>query len=237
MTASGGTNSAPSPMLIEHLAVLPEMQVRAKTDPGTVKRYAQAMKAGATFPPLLVAEVGAALVLVDGFHRVAALQALRRREALAVVIPAASLKEARWLAGRANLEHGLQLKPSERRRVLAAYVGAGQHRRGREFKSYREIAADVGGLPHSTVRNWIRKDFPSVFARMAGSEEDGWGVGGLPEPEPAERVFARRVLEALDDAAAALPGVTDPQARWAMLEKVEALRAALEEAGVEQPDF
>jgi hypothetical protein len=31
--------------------------------------------------------------------------------------------------------------------------------------------------------------------------------------------------------------VTDPQARWVMLEKVEALRVALVDAGVERPDF
>lgn len=219
---------------IAALVVLPEMQLRAKTDPGTIKRYAQAMRSGVEFPPILAADLDGAFILVDGFHRVAAMQSLGIRQTPADVRPVSTLEDARWLAARANLTHGLPLKAGERREVFRAYVRASQHRRGGKrgaLKSYRDMAADLGGMAHTTLRNWTKRDFPSVFRALGG--DDGPAPGGLPDTEPSGQIFAREASEALDKAIAALPGVTDAADRGLLLEKVEALKAAIEEAGVE----
>ncbi len=211
------------------------MQVRAKTDPGTVKRYAQAMRVGAEFPPVEAVELDGVLVLVDGFHRIAAMESIGLTEVSANITPVASLEEARWLAARANLLHGLPLKAGERRGVFRAYMHARQHRRGGQkgaLKSYREIAGDIGGASYNTVRNWMLADFPRVFRAMGG--QDGAGPGELTEADTPGQRFAKEVHNALDKALAALPGVADPVARGRLLVKVEELAFAIEEAGVEQ---
>ena len=220
---------------VASITLLPQMQLRTKTDPATVKRYAQAMNHGVVFPPILVANLAGVLILVDGFHRVAAMTSLGIRQTPAEVREVATLEEARWLAAKANLTHGLPLKTKERRAVFRAYVKASQHRYGGDrggLKSYREMAGDLGGAHYTTLRNWMRSDFPSVFAAM--SDDTGAALGGLPLPEPRGRVFAREASEALDKALAALPGVTEPEDRGWLLAKVEDLRAALVEAGTKE---
>jgi len=94
----------------DRLVLLSDMQVRRKTDARIVKQCRQAMSAGEVFPPVGVAEVSGALVLIDGFHRVAAMRALGLQQALADVQQVATLEEARWLAAQANLRHGLAVK-------------------------------------------------------------------------------------------------------------------------------
>ena len=46
-----------------------ELRVRVDAHKDTVKEYAEAMKAGATFPPLECAEVDGEILLYDGFLR------------------------------------------------------------------------------------------------------------------------------------------------------------------------
>lgn len=229
---------AAAPVRISDLVLLPELQVRAKTDPGIVKQYAQAMRGGDEFPPIVVAEWKGALLLLDGRHRVAALTMNGERQALAESLEVASLQDAKWYAAVANLKHGHRLKRGEFRGVFRAYVQGHRHRVGDRrgpLKSYREMAGELK-MPHSTVRNWMRQDFPSVYAAMGGG--DGTAPGGLPEPELPGRMFAREASEALDKAIAALPGVSDPVDRGNLLEKAEALRDAIVAAGVEaEPPF
>ncbi len=217
---------------ISDLVLLSEMQVRTKIDLGTVKRYAQAMAAGNQFPPILVGAHGDALLLLDGFHRVRACRSRGERHIAAEVRKVATLEEARWIAARANLTHGLPYKLSERRRTFKVYVGASQHRQGgrsREpLKSYRQMSADLG-VPHTTLRNWMRKDFPSVFAAIGGIDEGFVSPGGLADNEPLSARMARQAGDALDSATAAITGVTDPRDRAWLLEKVEALKNALRE--------
>jgi hypothetical protein len=220
---------------LSELNLLREVQPRTKTDRATVKRYAQAMANGTDFPPILVANLKGVLILLDGFHRVAAMTSLNMDQTPAEVHEVATLEEARWLAAKANLTHGLPLKARDRRAVFRAYVGASQHRKGGPrgvLKSYREMAADLGGVHYTTLRNWTRCDFPSVFAAIGG--DTNVGLGGLPEPEPPGRLFAREASEALDKALAALAGVTEPEDRGWLLTKVEALKEALEDAGVKE---
>lgn len=208
-------------MATEHQAITlrcllerPEMQIRGGTDPQVVDRYSRAMAAGVQFPPIKVARLGDALELVDGFHRTAAMRSLGIKECVAEVIAVASLKEARWEAAKANSCHGLPLKPKQFREVFRAYVAAGQHRQGTGFKSYRVIAAELGGLrSYTTIRNWMRSDFPAVFARMRDDEEECGATGGLRPPRQTrdpESEVADLALKGLDAVAVATEAVTRP---------------------------
>lgn len=65
-----------------HLADLVEdgdLYPRGKVDPYTVARYALALEAGATFPPVVVAE--GSRILVDGYHRSRAVARVRGPDA------------------------------------------------------------------------------------------------------------------------------------------------------------
>lgn len=195
-----------------------ELQVRHKLDLGTVDRYCKAMNAGASFPPPLVARVGGteALLLIDGFHRLHAMRnAFRPPDELEVELVAVrTMAEARWLAAKANLRHGLQLKKSELRDAFRAYVRAKEHRDRRTgaLRTYRDIAADLE-RPVSTIHRWMEKDFPRVFRQMGGfgSENAKGGFHELPAETP-EEAMARQLAETLTEAAMAIPAMK-PQTR------------------------
>lgn len=123
-----------------------EYQTRLALDHGAIRRYADAMRTGHKLPPITIARVDGAPVVIDGWHRVhaAKLAGIAALPALLIDPPEAELP---WLAAEANLRHGVPLKRSERRNVFRAYVRAGQHLKGRRrIKSSREISSDLHGL-------------------------------------------------------------------------------------------
>jgi hypothetical protein len=147
-------------------------------------------------------------------------------------VEAATVTEAAWLAAQANLTHGLPLKPRDRRQVFRVFMGAGRYRRdkGRGLKSLREIARELGGgTPHTTVRNWMRTDFPRVAREYGEGEEQPSRRGGL---RPGSGFGSPRdtAIAAADQALAAFAGVTDAEERGEiigrLIEVAEAMKAA-----------
>jgi hypothetical protein len=168
---------------LTQLMMSDEFQVRRKLDQATIARYENVLRSGATLPPVKVAKVDGIFILVDGFHRVAARERLEEATVEAEVIET-TRTEAYWLAASANLQHGLPLKPAEIHEVFKAYIKARKHLKGRgQPKTYREIGAEIG-KPHTTIRNWMKKDYPEIFKRYSGDENFA-GDGGLPEMEAA----------------------------------------------------
>jgi hypothetical protein len=218
-----------------------DLQVRRKLDPPTINRYTNALAAGADMPPITVAEVNGALVLIDGWHRLAAMDALGWGEADAVVIPGVTPGEARWRAAAANLTHGLPLKPKEVREVFRAYIKAqkhvlqhGSHGSHRATRSYREIAQDLGGLvSYGTVRAWMIVDFPRIAAAMGGNES--YAVGGLVETSDPETLLVDSTSKALDQATAAARGVNCPRLRGDLVRKAEETLEAIRSGGPWDP--
>lgn len=206
-------------------------QIRAKTDQGVIARYGTAMKAGAEFPPIIVARLNGAPILLDGWHRVAA----ARRIGVAA-LPAMLINrpptELRWAAAEANAKHGVRLKPREVREVFRTYVKAGQHlKQGSRVKSSREIARELHGLvSHAGVLTWMRKYFPAVYRRMRGKDDAGHGDGGLPERDPEETCVGA-IERALDTIHANARGVRDPARRGAIIAGLQAKVRELEADG------
>jgi hypothetical protein len=225
----------------------PQYQVRRRLDHGAVQRYAAVYQSGGIMPPVNVAKVaggagGWAYVLTDGWHRVAALEHIGHTKVSAVVTEATE-NEARWLAAQANLTHGVPLKPKEYREVLRAYVRAGRVRtpKGR-LKSYRDIAAEMGGATHfTTVRRWIVEDFPKLAREMGGG--DKLGGNGMREGNP-EANLAKVATDAVANAVAAARGITDPERRGAIICALEEALASIRAGGafnianpLDNPDF
>jgi hypothetical protein len=169
---------------LERLHRDPAYQVRGKLDAGNVERLRRAYRSGRIIAPITVAVIDGrpAPVLLDGWHRVEAMLSLGTYEADAIVIRTTA-QDARWLAASANMNHGLQLKPRELRKVFGAFIRARKHhKRNGQWRSYRELAPEIG-VSHETVRKWMMKDFPRIAAQMGSGNDSFVGTGGLVEGE------------------------------------------------------
>ena len=200
-----------------------DFQVRTRFCTQTVNRYASAIKAGADMPPLQVALVDGVHVLVDGFHRAAAYEALEYDE-VDVSVTEATRDNALWMAAEANTRHGLPLTSKEQREVFRVYIRTAQHLKGKRRKSYREMQDDLH-KPHTTLRNWMEKDFPGLFRVMGG--ENRSADGGLPDrptPPPAD---ALGPLKALEEIHQAYQQTTCPEARKVIRERFQKYAQAI----------
>jgi hypothetical protein len=135
------------------------------------------------------------------------------------IISNASQREAERLAANGNTEHGLSLRAKEYRTKFQAFVGARKHHRvDGSLKSYREIAAEIGGARgYTTIRNWMKEDFPSVFRAMGGHYEP---FDPTQDDRPTVSLAAV-VFDALRDARAAMSAVTDAYERGELVELLE----------------
>lgn len=216
--------TTPALVTLAQLTVSPEVQVRQRLDPITITRYANAIRSGQELPPIQVALVQGVLILVDGFHRVAAHESLGATEVQAEVTEA-SFEDALWMAAKANLQHGLPLKPSEVRQVFRVFIRTKQHHKGRgKLKSYREIGAELG-RPHTTIRGWMSKDFPRIFAKYSGNEEFK-GEGGLMDVT-APTGDAKKGLEMIQGFQQVFSATTCPDAKRLMQDALQSIATQL----------
>ncbi|MFW6174001.1 MAG: ParB N-terminal domain-containing protein [Elusimicrobiota bacterium] len=79
--------------------------------------YSQSMKAGAKFPPITIALYKGTKYLVDGKHRLEAYKINKKKEIEAVIYTGWNRKKIFLEAVKANIAHGRNLSPYERRRI------------------------------------------------------------------------------------------------------------------------
>jgi uncharacterized ParB-like nuclease family protein len=93
------------------------MQVRVRLCEETVKEYAEAMAAGAKFPPVIVFHDGTNYWLADGFHR---LEAWKRNgvNSIKAEVKEGSRIDALKFAFGANNSHGLRMSNEDKRQVV-----------------------------------------------------------------------------------------------------------------------
>ena len=92
-------------------------QPRASLDPFVVDEYAQAMQAGATFPPVSIFYDGSCYWLADGFHRLSAAMQLNRVEVEAA-IRQGTRRDAVLFSAGANAGHGLRRTNADKVRAV-----------------------------------------------------------------------------------------------------------------------
>jgi hypothetical protein len=92
-------------------------QSREKINPSTVNEYAEAITAGATFPAVIVFQCQQQLILVEGFHRIAAYQKIGALEVEAEV-HIGSTRDALLRSLASNATHGLPRSNDDKRKVL-----------------------------------------------------------------------------------------------------------------------
>lgn len=92
-------------------------QVRASKVPAAVQDYAEAMREGAIFPPVVVFQNGSSLWLADGFHRLEA-ASLAGQHKIAADLRQGTLREALIYALASNSSHGLRMTNADKRKAV-----------------------------------------------------------------------------------------------------------------------
>ena len=141
-----------------------QTQSRAQMYEATVAEYAEAMREGAVFPPVVVFSDGAALWLADGFHRYSATLQAGFPTVLAEVRSGARRDAVLYGLG-ANTNHGLRETRADRRRKIEImlqdeeWVQWSDREIGRQcgvdHKTVAAARADLverGEIPHVDVR-------------------------------------------------------------------------------------
>lgn len=105
-------------------------QMRAGIDQVAVNEYAEALNAGAVFPPIIVFYDGDKYWLGDGFHRVAAYQKFWGESAVSKSIAAdvrsGTRRDAVLYAAGANADHGLRRTNADKRRAVETLLHDGE---------------------------------------------------------------------------------------------------------------
>lgn len=226
---------------VASVAELPAYQARVRgVNPKTVREYAHAMLRGAEFPPVKVARLNGACVLLSGAHRLAALRQIGRHTVAALCYEVDHAEAVR-IALADNMRPTEKLTPADKRRALLMFVDAGLNRKGRgRLMSSRELvaAALAGNASPQSALTWLAKDRPKVYAQMKQEAQPSDRRNSFdPEAEADRRAFAG-AKEALQAARAALRGVRNPQMRGELLKETEAvLKEASEGAQWVPPEF
>lgn len=140
------STTQPESLPIESITLDPEIQPRQQLNQEVVTEYAEAMRQGSKFPPVIVFYDGTKFWLADGFHRVQAKETNGELEILAEV-ELGSQREAKLFAVGANTDHGLRRTSADKRRAVKSLLN--------DLKwsqwSNREIARRCG-VSHEMVR-------------------------------------------------------------------------------------
>lgn len=236
-------------------AIIPHgpLQVRNKLNSQAVRQYHDWTRAGRQPPPIKVGRVKDRLYLVDGWHRMEAGALVTRvgdmppgggfsmadaPEEVRALVADMTERQVRWEAAKANMGHGVPLKPVDYRNAFKAFIAAKEHvKPSGEYMSLREMGA-VFGKGHTTVYHWVKKHCPAILAKLSdgthGNPEGGTGrLETLSLHEEHEREATRLLQETLKHARA----LESPEARWCLLQDMEAAAATLRSLGVEEPAF
>lgn len=146
------------------ITISPECQLRAASSAATVTDYAEAIAAGAIFPPVVVYFDGSTYWLADGFHRLEA-----HREAGLAEIPVeihdGGQRDAVLFAAGANSAHGLRRTQADKARAIATLLADPEWRKW----SDKEVARRAGVSDKSVGK--ARRELSGIGGNGALSAE------------------------------------------------------------------
>ena len=147
------------------------LQPRAQLDSGTIQEYADAIKAGAEFPPVDIWETPEGMLLSSGFHRVAAYETAGVKN-IPAEIHQGTRRDALWHAVGENKSHGNRRKPEDTARAVSLALADPEL----STRSNRVIADHIG-VGETTVRR--HRD---EFNCASGAVEKTIGKDGKARP-------------------------------------------------------
>jgi ParB-like chromosome segregation protein Spo0J len=174
LSCSDSEDQNPKIQLLEISAIRCDCgtQIRASINEATVAEYAEAMLAGATFPPVTVFHDGSQYVLADGFHRLMATARGEIKRIPADVRPGTKTDALKFALG-ANTAHGLKRTNADKRRSVELALAEWPN------LSNREIAR-ICAVHHDHVGD-VRKDQLAESA-TAGTEETNCAKSAVERP-------------------------------------------------------
>lgn len=151
----------------------------------TAFQYAQAMRAGSVFPPILLGKLKHKLFLVDGWHRLQAMKMLHEEYIRATVKKYESKREMFLDAVKLNIVHGRPISQQEKTRIIDKLLQYGMQLE--EISSVVHVPLDK--MTVYTSRIITRPDgskiyLKSIIARMetppTDIDQDFFNVRSLP---------------------------------------------------------
>ena len=168
-----------------------------RMDPAVVTDYADAMEAGAAFPPIIAFYDGTQYWPGDGFHRI---EAARRidRAAISADVRKGGQRDALLVAASANATHGLRRTQADKRQSIETLLRDPEWSRWSDREIGKACAVD-----HKTVgkvRRELTGEIPSersVTYRNRHGNESNMRVSGASSGSVLEKVLAKLSNEAL----------------------------------------
>jgi len=141
--------------IIKDLDIYP----RRNESPKTIEAYAEALEAGAKFPPILVQRISAndsneCLVFLDGVHRAKAHERVQRQSIEAEYWKDEVLNKERWItqlqleSARRNIAHGTALQSEDKQQQARKICEE-------NWDITEQEIADALGVLQRTVSNWV----------------------------------------------------------------------------------
>lgn len=213
-----------------------ELQARTEVNQECAEEYAEAMKEGHVFPPVVVFYDGKTYWLADGFHRLAA--AIRAGlDGIQCEVRLGGRRDALLHACGANATHGQPRTNDDKRRAVKLVLADAEWSKMSDCEVARTCAVsrnlvylmrrDLAGTPY--VHPSKRTSTPQADRLKGGSDP-------APQPGAAERTEGYEDLEGSSPAevfrdAVGVP-VTDPAMleRFASQAKVKELKSLLRQA-------
>ena len=139
---------------IADLVLDKHIQMRASLNRSAICDYADAMEAGAVFPPIVVFyRFASKRYVADGYHRVLAAKKLGRKTITAEVRDG-SRRDAMLYAAGANMDHGVRRTNEDKRKAVITLL------KDQEWKKWADSEiARACGVTNSMVgkyREWMR---------------------------------------------------------------------------------
>jgi hypothetical protein len=211
----------PATVALDTLTLDAELQCRAKgTNKATVAEYAEALRAGAVFPAIVVfRDAKGAVLLADGWHRVEA-----AREAGLTELPAdireGGRKEALLFSAASNATHGLRRTNSDKRRAVMLVLAACPRWADRRIAE----ACGVGNKFVGDVRREVCPEHSSEREGLDGKVRHVAAEGEqVAEPQPSEEDAAiARLSKALSKLVAQWPASRRAELQERLLEAATA---------------
>lgn len=197
-------------------------QARADMNQSAIEDYAQAMEAGAKFPPVVLFQDQDTYWLGDGFHRVAA--AIKAgKKGIQADIRQGGQRQARLFALGANSTHGVRRTNADKRLAVSILLDDPEWSQW----SNRQIS-EVVGVSHQFINNMRNERVATVATHVTAESEE---AEEIPDPP----IHANDLVDALDDTAcdvskeperqAALEAPHAPKAKPESPADLEALKA------------
>ena len=142
-------------------------QMRSELDQGRVKEYADKMREGEVFDPILTVYDGTTHWLVDGFHRYFAAQECGFKD-ISVTYKPGSLEDAQDMSLGVNGKHGLSRTNADKRKAVETALSMARHagKSDREIAKLCEVSVPfVGAVRNPEVKKQQAKNVAKHFGK------------------------------------------------------------------------